>query len=472
MQDNLRLEHSPSPQLARPSRLAVTVAAFAMGGVSIYTLQRFKGGEVAQKPQTPPPAIPKIETVTALGRLEPKGEVIELSAPSMGAEGSRVEQLLVKQGDNVKTDQVIAILDNRDRLMAAFKEAKEAVRVAQANLALVKAGAKQGDIEAQKAGVARLQAEKISEIKAQQAAINRLQVEQTTEAKAQQATINRLQAERAREIEAQRATIARLEAQLENARLEKGRYQSLYKAGAISVSFRDSKNLVLQTAKEQLVEARANLGRIKASKEQQLAEARANLERIQSSRGQQVAQEKANLERIQSSLEQQINQSKATLASIAEVRSVDVMVAQAEVNRAVAAMNRAEADLKQAYVYSPQNGQIFDINTRPGEKVSDRGIVQIGQTSDMYAIVEVYQSDINKIRLGQEVELLADAVPGKLTGIVDQIGLQVQKQNVVNSDPSTNIDSRVVEIHVRLDDESSLQAARFTNLQVKAVVEI
>ncbi len=472
MQDNLKLGNSPSPKLAHPSRLAVTVAAFAMGGVSIYTLQRFKGGEIAQKPQAAVPATPKIETVTALGRLEPKGEVIELSAPSMGAEGSRVEQLLVHVGDNVKTDQVIAILDNRDRLMAAFKEAKEALRVAQANLALVKAGAKQGDIEAQKAGVARLQAEKISEIKAQQAAINRLQVEQTTEARAQQATINRLQAERAREIEAQRATIARLEAELENARLEKGRYQSLYKAGAISVSLRDSKNLVLQTAKEQLVEARANLGRIKASKEQQLAEARANLERIQSSREQQLAQEKANLERIQSSLEQQINQSKATLASIAEVRPADVMVAQAEVNRAVAAMNRSGADLKQAYVRSPQNGQIFDINTRPGEKVSDQGIVEIGQTSDMYAIVEVYQSDINKIRLGQQVELLADAVPGKLTGIVDQIGLQVQKQNVVNSDPSTNIDSRVVEVHVRLDDESSLQAARFTNLQVKAVVEI
>lgn len=472
MQHNHYLEKSPSPELAPSSRLLVTVAAFAMGGASIYTLQKFVGGEVAQKPQTPPPAIPKIETVTALGRLEPKGEVIELSAPAMGAEGSRVEKLLVKQGDNVKTDQVIAILDNRDRLMAAFKEAKEAVRVAQANLALVKAGAKQGDINAQKAGVARLQAEKTTEIKAQQAAINRLQVEQTTEARAQQATINRLQAERAREIEAQRATIARLEAQLENARLEKGRYQSLYKAGAISASIRDSKNLVLQTALEQLAEARANLGRIKSSKEQQLAEARANLERIQSSRQQQLAQEKANLERIESSLEQQINQSKATLASIAEVRPVDVEVAQAEVNRAVAAMNRAEADLKQAYVRSPQSGQIFDVNTRPGEKVSNEGIVKIGQTNEMYAIVEVYQSDINKIRLGQEVELLADAVPGKLKGIVDQIGLQVQKQNVVNSDPSTNIDSRVVEVHVRLDDESSEKAARFTNLQVKAVVEI
>ncbi|MGB3656164.1 MAG: HlyD family efflux transporter periplasmic adaptor subunit [Rivularia sp. (in: cyanobacteria)] len=472
MLDDLRLDNSQSPEVSRSSRLIVTVAAFAMGGASIYTLQKFKGGEVAQKPQTPIPAIPQIETVTALGRLEPKGEVIQLSAPAMGAEGSRVEQLLVREGDKVQTDQVIAILDSRDRLMAALKEAKENVRVAQANLKKVKAGAKTGDIDAQKAGVARLQAEKTTEIKAQQAAVNRLQVEKSTETKAQLAAVARLQAERAREIEAQRATIARLEAQLENARLENQRYQGLYKAGAISASLKDTKNLVLQTAKEQLTEARANLQLIKASKEQQVAEAQANLERIQSSKEQQVAEAKANLERIQSSLEQQINQGKATLESVTEVRPVDVLVAQSEVNRAVAAMNRAEANLKQAYVRSPQQGQIFDINTRPGEKVSDKGIVEIGQTSTMYAVVEVYQSDVNKIRLGQEVELLADAVPGKLKGIVDRIGLQVLRQNVVNSDPSTNIDSRVIEVHVRLDDESTEKAARFTNLQVRAVVEI
>ena len=472
MLDNLKLDNSESPEVSRSSRLIVTVAAFAMGGASIYTLQQFKGGEIVKTPEKPIPAIPEIKTVTALGRLEPKGQVIQLSAPAMGGEGSRVEQLLVKQGDRVKADQVIAVLDNRDRLMAAFKEAKETVRVAIANLKKVEAGAKQGDIEAQKAGVARLQAEQTTEIKAQLAAVNRLRVEKNTETKAQQAAINRLEAEKVREIEAQRATIARLEAQLENARLEYQRYESLYKAGAISISLRDSKNLVLQTAQQQLAEARANLQLIKASKEQQLAEARANLERIQSSRQQQLAEAEANLERIESSLQQQINQGRATLESIVEVRPVDVLVAQAEVNRAVATMNRAEADLKQAYVRSPQDGQIFDIHTRPGEKVVNEGIVEIGQTSTMYAIVEVYQSDVNNIRLGQEVELLADAIPGKLNGIVDQIGLQVQRQNVVNSDPSTNIDSRVVEVHVRLNDESSEKAARFTNLQVRAVVEI
>ncbi len=471
MLDDFKLDNSPSAGIARPSRLALTVTAFAMGGASVYTLQRFNGLEIAQQPETPIPVIPQIKTVTALGRLEPKGEVIQLSAPAT-RETSRVEQLLVKEGDLVKENQVIAILDNRDRLMAAFKEARETVRVAQANLAQVKAGAKQGDITAQKAGIARLQAEKNTEIKAQQAAINRLQVEQITEVKAQQAAINRLQAERTREVEAQRANIARLEARLENARLEYQRYQGLHKKGAVSISVRDSKLLVMQTTTEQLAEARANLQRIKSSKEQQLAEARANLERIQLSRQQQLVEASANLERIQSSLNQQINQSKANLESIAEVRSVDVLAAQAEVNRAVAAMSRVQAELKQAYIHSPQDGQIFDIHTRPGEQVSDKGIVEIGQNSIMYAVVEVYQSDVNQIRLGQEVELLADAVPGKLKGIVNQIGLQVKRQNVVNSDPATNIDSRVVEVHVRLSNESSQKAARFTNLQVKAIVEI
>ncbi|MEO1374213.1 MAG: efflux RND transporter periplasmic adaptor subunit [Cyanobacteria bacterium J06635_10] len=470
MLDKHLLKKSSSPELSRAPGLMVTVAAFAMGGASIYTLQRFKNGEI-KKSVSPSPAIPQIKTVTALGRLSPLGEVIQLSAPAIG-EGSRVEKLLVREGDKVKTDQIVAILDCRDRLMAAFKEAKEVVKVAQANLKIAKAVAKQGDIEAQQTAINRLEVEQNTANKAQQATINRLELEKNTEIKAQQAAINRLQAERLREIEAQRANIARKEAQLENARLEYQRYQSFYKTAAISMSLKDSKRLVLQTVKEELAEARANLQRIKASKQQQLAEAKANLERIQSSRQQQLAETKANLERTQLSLQKQINQSKATLESIAQIRPLDVLVAQAEVNRAIAAMNRAEAELKQAYVRSPQNGQIFDIHTRPGEKISNEGIAEIGQTSSMYAIVEVFQSDVNKIRLGQEVDLLTDAIPGKLNGIVDQIGLQVERQNVANSDPSTNIDSQVVEIHVRLNDESSEKAARFTNLQVQAVVEI
>jgi HlyD family secretion protein len=66
----------------------------------------------------------------------------------------------------------------------------------------------------------------------------------------------------------------------------------------------------------------------------------------------------------------------------------------------------------------------------------------------------------------------SDSLPGELQGTVDWIGSKVLRQNVVNTDPSENIDARVVEVHVRLNEASSQKAAKFTNLQVKVVIEL
>ena len=76
------------------------------------------------------------------------------------------------------------------------------------------------------------------------------------------------------------------------------------------------------------------------------------------------------------------------------------------------------------------------------------------------------------MRSQQRVKLSSNSLPGELVGTVDWVGWQVQRQNIINSDPTENIDSRVVEVHVRLDEASSQKAAKFTNLQVKAVIEI
>ena len=154
------------------------------------------------------------------------------------------------------------------------------------------------------------------------------------------------------------------------------------------------------------------------------------------------------------------------------MRGVDVEVAQAEVNRAVAAMNLAKVNLKQAEVRSPQNGQVFEIHTHPGELVSNDGIADIGQTSQMYVIAEVYESDIGKVHSGQQVQIFGDYLPIELQGIVDRKDLQVRRQNVINTDPVSNIDNRVVEVHIRLNEASSRKAATLTNMQVKAVIEL
>lgn len=111
--------------------------------------------------------------------------------------------------------------------------------------------------------------------------------------------------------------------------------------------------------------------------------------------------------------------------------------------------------------------------TRPGEVISsDEGIVRIGQTSQMYAVAEVYQSDIGKVKLGQKVGVTSGALAKKLTGTVDSIGLEVERQEVVNTDPTANIDAKVVEVKIKLDPESSEQVAGLTNLLVDVRINL
>ncbi|BCX12412.1 MAG: hypothetical protein KatS3mg067_1350 [Thermosynechococcus sp.] len=53
-------------------------------------------------------ANPISDRITALGRLEPEGEVVAVSAPSMT---ERLGQLLVREGDRVVAGQPLAYLD-------------------------------------------------------------------------------------------------------------------------------------------------------------------------------------------------------------------------------------------------------------------------------------------------------------------------------------------------------------------------
>jgi HlyD family secretion protein len=78
--------------------------------LTIYGLVTLLGGcdsGIAQ--QSPKPVIPaKPNAVVALGRIQPNGEAIELSVAN--AQDSQVDRILIKEGDFVKQNQVIAIL--------------------------------------------------------------------------------------------------------------------------------------------------------------------------------------------------------------------------------------------------------------------------------------------------------------------------------------------------------------------------
>jgi HlyD family secretion protein len=423
--------------LSKPSTqklLGLVITATALtGAIAFYGISQ--AGLLSKSEPPPVETPPAVKKVTALGRLQPEGEVISLSAP-LALDGDRLEKWLVKEGDRVKTGQILAILDSQKPLQDAVTQAKEQVKIAQAKLAQVKAGAKTGEIQAQ------------------QANINRIQTEQLTEIQAQTATIARLRAQQQTETQAQKANIGRFTAELANAKLEFQRHQTLYQQGAISASLLDSKRLAFQTTQQQLAEAQANLQRIQTSRQQELAEAQANLKRIQTSR------------------QEELKSAKATLNQITEVRPVDVQTAQAEVDNAIATLKQAQTNLEQAYIRAPFPGQILKIHTHAAEKIADAGIAELGQTNQMLVVAEVYQTDIGKIQLGQQAVITGQAFSGELRGKVSHIGLQVNKQNVFSNQPGENLDRRVVEVKIRLNPEDSKRVNTLTNLQVQTAIEL
>ncbi len=116
------LESKPNPQLLRSLIILGTAIIVGVGGLQLYKTLLIQYSKANQTP-TSGSAIPPIHTVTALGRLEPRGKVIKLS-PSTLTQGSRVERLLVKEGDMVKIGQIIAIFRQQTSITSSIRRSR------------------------------------------------------------------------------------------------------------------------------------------------------------------------------------------------------------------------------------------------------------------------------------------------------------------------------------------------------------
>jgi HlyD family secretion protein len=133
-----------------------------------------------------------------------------------------------------------------------------------------------------------------------------------------------------------------------------------------------------------------------------------------------------------------------------------------EVTRAQ--LQQAQADLNLALVRSPISGQVIKIHAYPGERVTTAGVAELGKTDEMYAVAEIYESDIGGVHVGQRATVTSPALRGELQGTVESIGWKVSKMEVLDTDPAAKTDARVIKVKIRLDD--SARVARLTNMQV------
>jgi len=129
-----------------------------------------------------------------------------------------------------------------------------------------------------------------------------------------------------------------------------------------------------------------------------------------------------------------------------------------------------EIDLFNSKLRSPIDGFILEINTRVGERPKNEGILDIGSSQEMEALIEVYESDIDRVFISQNVELRSEngGFQKTLKGKVIRISPQVKQRRVLSTDPTGDADSRIIEVLVELDKESRDVVKNFAGMKVIA----
>ena len=95
--------------------------------------------------------------------------------------------------------------------------------------------------------------------------------------------------------------------------------------------------------------------------------------------------------------------------------------------------------------------------------------MELGRTDKMYAVAEVYETDITGVKVGQTAKIRLSAMDSELSGKVERISLKVGRLDVVGTDPIAKTDARVVEVFILLDDSEAV--SRFTNMQVRVEIQ-
>lgn len=144
----------------------------------------------------------------------------------------------------------------------------------------------------------------------------------------------------------------------------------------------------------------------------------------------------------------------------------------AELGEKRADLSRNRSELAKATILAPFSGTVFKVYAHPGDKVGDDGILDIGDSSRMGVIAEVYQTDRPGIALGQKAVISADGFPGRqMTGTVVEIARQVSRQTVFTGEAGENLDRRVVEVKIGLGPQASAIASTINYLQVNVLFE-
>ncbi|MBU0702660.1 MAG: efflux RND transporter periplasmic adaptor subunit [Chloroflexi bacterium] len=308
-----------------------------------------------------------------------------------------VIEVLVEEGDAVETGDLLIRLDSTDAQLAV-KQAAAALEGAQAQLALLRAGARPEEIAAAEA---QLEAAKAA---VTQAAAQRDQlIAGATEA----------------EISAAKAQVA---AALSQQRVARNAHDDTMKCQEVTLPgggtreicpalgrFEEEARYNLHAADESLAAAQAQLDNLLAGPDADQVRAA----------GASVSAATAQQDAMQAQLD--LVQAGPTVGEIA--------VAEAEVARAQAALESAEAAVGHTEVRAPFAGTVTAVNVEVGNTVGPGLAACVLATLDQLQArtTDLTEMDIVQVTVGQSAIVALDALPGQeFTGVVRQIALQAE----------------------------------------------
>ena len=137
---------------------------------------------------------------------------------------------------------------------------------------------------------------------------------------------------------------------------------------------------------------------------------------------------------------------------VLEEKKDDLVKLEGQLREATAQRQALRVDLADSELRAPLAGTVLKIHSRVGERPGGEGVLELGAGDQMQAIAEVYESDINRVKLGQSVLLTSEngGFSGSLQASVIRISPQVRQRAVLSTDPTGDADARVVEVRLAL----------------------
>jgi HlyD family secretion protein len=311
--------------------------------------------------------------------------------------GGRVARVAVAEGDLVSAGQALVYFDVPE-LEAQYEQMKARLQAAEADLDKTRAGARTEEKSSSRAAVASARA-RLDLLKA---------------------------GSRAEDIDQARNDLASAEADLKGATKDWNREDKLFPQGATSGSAHDAAQTAVERHQGRVNAARAKLKMLESgSRPEEIAEAAAELARAQ-----------ANLDLLE-----------------AGSRSEDIAAAEARLAEIKAKVRELEVNLKEAVVVAPEQAVVEVLPVRKGDIVTaNQPVVRVLRAEDLWIKIYVPETELGKVRVGQDVEVVIDSYQDKhFKGVIQQVAAESEftPRNVQSADERRH---QVFAVKVRVDN--------------------